>query len=80
MLNPDKPPIDARDEVEHAAIREILRELPGDHPAWQAYLGGVDTIKLSHLLVDRRDLVERLTRAFLDGIDRAMRRGSHFKP
>ena len=67
-------PADYRDEIEHAAIAEILAELPENHPARVAHYSGTreasDSIQLSHLLADRMDLVERLVAARTGHIDR----------
>jgi hypothetical protein len=47
------------------AIQAILRELPEDHPAREAYRAGADPTRLI-TLVDREDLVEKLNQAWLD--------------
>ena len=60
-------PADYRDEIEHAAIAQILAELPDDHIAIYAYYTGArsaaDSLSMTHLLADRMDLVERLVTA-----------------
>jgi hypothetical protein len=38
----------------------ILAELPTDHPARIAFAEGKDTIALTHLVSDRKDLVKHL--------------------
>lgn len=73
------PPPDTRDAEEHAAIAEILAELPAGHVARIAYEAGADTIRLAHL-VDRRDLAQRLTDAHVAGYNRMLRRHGHFRP
>lgn len=74
------PRIDTRDAEEHAAIAAALAELPPEHPACTAYfLEYEDTRALTHL-VGRRDLSERLTRAFLDGYNRRFWSVGHFRP
>lgn len=67
-------PADYRDEIEHQQVAKILAELPPDHIAIYAYCTAArcasDTAGLSHLLVDRMDLVERLTDVYLAGVNR----------
>lgn len=62
-------PYDARDERERADVATILGVLPEEHPARVAYRAGAreaaDSIGLGHLLVERMDLVRRLTDADL---------------
>ena len=50
---------DYRDEIEHEEVARILCELDENHPARVAYCSGrlSDTISLTRLLKDRRDLV-----------------------
>ena len=55
----------ARDDDARAAIQAVLRELPEDHPAREAYRAGADPTRLI-TLVDREDLVEKLNQAWLD--------------
>jgi hypothetical protein len=55
----------ARDDDARAAIQAVLRELPEDHPAREAYRAGADPTRLI-TLVDRDDLVEKLNQAWLD--------------
>lgn len=55
----------ARDDDARAAIQAILRELPEDHPAREAYRSGADPTRLI-TLVEREDLVEKLNQAWLD--------------
>jgi hypothetical protein len=47
------------------AILAILRELPEDHPAREAYRAGADATRLINL-VEREDLVEKLNQAWQD--------------
>lgn len=63
----------AHDAQEAEQIREILRELPEDHPARKAHERGADAIKLIYL-VGRKDIAEKLTKAWLDGCNRSERR------
>jgi hypothetical protein len=63
----------ARDDGQRAAIRHILSELPEDHPAREAYRGGADAIALTYL-VDREDLAEKLSQAWLDWYTERVRR------
>lgn len=60
-------PADYRDDIEHAQVAAALSELPEDHPARLAYCSGAvsDSIALTHLLKERRDLVDRLVAAYL---------------
>jgi hypothetical protein len=55
----------ARDDDARVAIQAVLRELPEDHPAREAYRAGADPTRLI-TLVDREDLVEKLNQAWLD--------------
>jgi hypothetical protein len=55
----------ARDELQRAAFKSILSELPEDHPARAAYRAGADATRLMNL-VDREDLLEKLNQAWLD--------------
>jgi hypothetical protein len=61
------------DEQEASQIREILEVLPQDHPARKARESGAGTITLIYM-VDRKDVAERLTKAWLDGCNRSERR------
>jgi hypothetical protein len=63
----------ARDEDARAAIQAVLRELPEDHPAREAYRAGADPTRLI-TLVDREDLVEKLNQAWLDWYSTQLRR------
>lgn len=60
-------------DSERAAIYAILRELPEDHPAREAYRAGADPIRLMNL-VEREDLVEKLNQAWLDWYSSRLRR------
>jgi predicted nucleic acid-binding Zn-ribbon protein len=62
----------ARDDDARAAIQAILRELPEDHPAREAYRSGADPTRLI-TLVEREDLVEKLNQAWLDWYSRRLR-------
>src|ERR671910_2753759 len=70
-----KPP-DVRDAEEHAAVAAALRDLHADHAARRASAEGADTIKLTHLAADRREIVEALTQAYLAGWRRSLARWS----
>jgi hypothetical protein len=52
--------LSGRDEQANGEVAEILAELPADHPARLAFAMGKDTIALTHLLADRKDLNARL--------------------
>ena len=54
-----------QDHEARVAIRAILRELPEDHPAWEADRAGADVTRLINL-VEREDLVEKLNQAWQD--------------
>ena len=71
--------LDAHDSQERDEIQNILSELPEDHPALIARRDGADAIKLTHL-VDRKDLVDKLTIAWLDGHGRMLRRAHENPP
>ena len=73
-------PFDAHDDTERSEVREVLNELPEDHPAWQAHKVGADAIRLAHLVDGRKDLIERLTEAWLGGYRRMLSRHAHFRP
>ena len=61
-------PSEARDD---AAVKAILGELPEDHPAREAYAAGVNPTRLMSL-VEREDLVEKLSQAWLDWYTRRL--------
>ena len=69
----------AHDDVEGSEIRAILSELPEDHRARIAYREGADAIALTHLVDRRQDLIDRLTRAWLEGYGRMPQRSSNFR-
>lgn len=71
--------LDAHDDQERDEIQAILSELPEDHPAWSARKQGADAIKLTHL-VGRKELIDKLTRAWLDGHGRMLRRRKPERP
>ena len=73
------PVPDVRDEEEKAEVTRILSVLPEDHPAHAAHRAGADTIKLSHLLTDRPQLVQSLVRAYMAGLDRVWKRSARVK-
>jgi hypothetical protein len=62
-------PADYRDDIEHAEVAAVLSELPEDHPARIAHYSGAreasDSIQLTHLVKERPDLVQRLTKGYL---------------
>jgi uncharacterized protein (UPF0297 family) len=68
---------DAHDDQERAEIRFILSALPYGHPARAAHRAGADAMTLTRL-VDRQELVEKLTKAWLDGYNRKLRREGKF--
>lgn len=72
-LPPDRRhPADYRDEIEHEEVARILSELGANHPARAAYYSGAasDSIALTQLLPDRKDLVELPVAAYLGHNDR----------
>ena len=76
---------DYRDEIEHAEVARILSELPAEHPARVAYSTGAreaaDSISLTWLVADRRDMVQALTEANLAAYRRTLaRQGGYFRP
>jgi hypothetical protein len=78
-------PADYRDEIEHAEVARILSGLPENHPARIAYAAGAreaaDSISLTHLVADHRDLVGALVEANLAAYWRTRdRQGGHFRP
>jgi len=77
---PERRPLDTRDADEHAAVTVALSNLPPDHPARRAYAEGADTVKLTHLVADRRDIIAALTEAYLAGWRRSLARWSGFRP
>ena len=56
---------DDRRRDQRAAIREILSELPSDHPALAAYAAGADALVLMRL-VGREELMEKLQAIWLE--------------
>lgn len=64
---PQPRPFEAHDDQERAEIVAVLKELPEDHPACIAHRDGADAIRLTHLVDGHKDLIERLTWAWLDG-------------
>jgi hypothetical protein len=75
----DGPVPDVRDEEEKAQVTRILSVLPEDHPARAAHRCGADTIRLSHLVADRPQLVQSLVRAYMAGLDRVWNRSARVK-
>lgn len=78
-------PADYRDELEHAEVARILSELPETHQARVPYETGAreaaDSISLSWLVADRRELVDALVEANLAAYRRTLARsGGHFRP
>lgn len=76
---------DYGDEIEHAEVARILSELPAEHPARVAYATGAreaaDSIRPSHLVADRRDMVQALTEANMAAWRRTLtRQGGYFRP
>ena len=76
---------DYRDEVEHTEVACIPSELPAEHPARVAYATGVreasDSISLTWLVADRRDMVRALTEANMAAWRRTLvRQGGYFRP
>lgn len=69
---------EARDPEQRAAILTILRELPEDHPAREAYAAGADAIELM-ALVDREDVAEKLNQAWLDWYSRRLQQQRNAK-
>jgi len=77
--------VDYRDEVEHAEVARILCELPAEHPARVAYSSGAreasDSISLTWLVAERRDMVQALVDANLAAYRRTLaRQGGYFRP
>jgi len=62
--------LSGRDEQANTEVVAILAELPADHPARVAFKREKDTITLTHLLADRRDLVGRLMETYWTRDDR----------
>ena len=84
-LTTHRHPADYRDELEHAEVARILSELPPEHLARVAYSTGAreasDSISLSWLVADRRDMVQALTDANLAAYRRTLaRQGGKFRP
>lgn len=76
---------DYRDEIEHAEVARILADLPADHPARVAYSTGAreasDSISLTWLVAERRDIVQALVEANMAAWRRTMaRHGGYFRP
>jgi hypothetical protein len=71
-------PFDAHDDQERREIVAILDELPADHKAWQLHAQVADAIRLSHH-VDCPALRERLTKGWIGGYNRMLRRISSFR-
>ena len=76
---------DYRDEIEHAEIARILSELPAEHPARVAYSTGAreacDSISLTWLVAERRDIVQALVDANVAAWRRILaRQGGYFRP
>ena len=85
MTSPVRHPADYRDEVEHTEVARILSELPEEHPARIAYESGAqeaaDSISLSWLVADRRDVVSALVEANLAAYRRTLDQyGAYFTP
>ena len=77
-------PADYRDELEHIDVERILSELPLEHPARLAYATGAreaaDSISLSWLVSDRRDLVQALVEANLAAWRRTLAQQAGLRP
>jgi hypothetical protein len=76
---------DYRDELEHAEVARILFELPVEHPARTACSTGAreacDSISLTWLVAERRDIVHALAEANLAAWCRTLeRQGGYFRP
>ena len=76
---------DYRDEQEHAEVARILSELPAEHPARVAYSTGArkasDSVSLTWLVADRRDIVQALVDANMAAWRRTLsRQGGYFRP
>jgi hypothetical protein len=76
---------DYRDEIEHAEVARILSELHAEHPARVADSAGVreaaDSIALTYLVANRRDMVQALVQVVLAANARIYaRHGGHFRP
>jgi hypothetical protein len=52
--------LSGRDDEADREVATILAELPPSHPARIAFAEGQHTAALTHLLLDRADLIERL--------------------
>jgi len=69
---------DYRDEQEHAEVARILSALPEQHPARIAYTAGAreasDSISLTWLVADRRDIVQALVDANMAAWHRTLER------
>lgn len=75
MAEPDRrqPVRGAHDDREREEIRALLRELPDDHPVWDACREGADALELARI-AGRKELVYKLTKAWLEGHERELRR------
>jgi len=76
---------DYRDEIEHAEVARILSELPAEHPARVAYATAAreacDSISLTWLVADRRDMVQALVDANMAAYRRILaRQGGYLRP
>ena len=74
-----------RRELEHAEVACILSELPAEHPARVAYATGArevsDSISLTWLVADRRNMVRALVDANMAAWGRTLaRQGGYFRP
>jgi hypothetical protein len=76
---------DYRGEIEYAEVARILSELPAEHPARIAYATGAreasDSISLTWLVTDRRNMVQALTETNMAAWRRILsRQGGYFRP
>ena len=81
----NRHPADYHDEIEHAEVARVLSALPAEHPARVAYASGAreaaDSIGLTHLVADRRDMVQALTEAKMATWRRTLaQQGGYFRP
>ncbi len=68
------------DDVLRDEVRALLLRLPGDHPARVAFDDDAPTLEVQRL-IDERDLVDAIGRAFNRWRDRAAAfRPQHFNP
>ena len=70
---------DTRDPAEHAEVASLLERLPDGHPARSAYVRGIGTLELTHLVTDRPELVEELKDAWLAGYRRLLEQSRGYK-